>query len=192
MGRTDPVAFVKGKRAIAGSLVFSQFDRHAVLYEIFSDITDSKAPGNLSTFWGRNTADIINKRPGAKPDFTIPDETAQFGPFFRTIAQGNMQADLERQNTQLYALTALKRFDYADQIPPFDITITMVNEIGDAATMTIYGISLVNEGGGYTMDDLSSNVAYSFVSLGLSPLQPLTFGGLGGGAASSNQVLRNI
>jgi hypothetical protein len=49
----------------------------------------------------------------------------------------------------------------------------MVNELGDSATMTVWGVQLVNEGGGYTMDDLSSNVAYSFVALGITPLVPL-------------------
>jgi len=40
-GDANPKAFVKGKRGIAGSLVFTQFDRHALLQEVFKEAFDN-------------------------------------------------------------------------------------------------------------------------------------------------------
>ena len=37
MGSADVKCFVKGKRGIAGTLSFSMFDRHAILYDAFAN-----------------------------------------------------------------------------------------------------------------------------------------------------------
>ena len=37
MGDPNPKTYVKGKRGIAGTLVFSTFDRHALLNDVFRD-----------------------------------------------------------------------------------------------------------------------------------------------------------
>ena len=50
---------------------------------------------------------------------------------------------------------ALTNAWYVDQIPPFDVVIVAANEYGKAATMRIYGIEILNEGSGFSIDDLS-------------------------------------
>ena len=62
---------------------------------------------------------------------------------------------------------------YADEILPFDITITFANEYGQKATVVIYGVELLNEGTGYSIDSVSSERAYTFVARSIDSMQTL-------------------
>jgi hypothetical protein len=42
---------------------------------------------------------------------------------------------------------------YSDQILPFDITLCGTNEVGAATTMKIFGVEILNEGSGVSIDD---------------------------------------
>ena len=59
---------------------------------------------------------------------------------------------------------------YADQIPPFDITITFVNEYGQAAARSIYGCELLNEGSGASMDDIVIEETMTYVAREIGPM----------------------
>jgi len=59
---------------------------------------------------------------------------------------------------------------YADQIPPFDITVTFVNEYGNAAVRSIYGVELLNEGSGASMDDIVIEETMTYVARELGPM----------------------
>ena len=52
---------------------------------------------------------------------------------------------------------------YVDQIPPFDITITFVNETGQMATERLLGVQILNEGHGISIDDLTNETNMTFV-----------------------------
>lgn len=43
---------------------------------------------------------------------------------------------------------------YADQVLPFDITITFANEYGQMAVQRIYGVEILNSGAGLSVDDI--------------------------------------
>lgn len=53
---------------------------------------------------------------------------------------------------------------YADEILPFDITVTFANEYGQRAVVKIYGVELLNEGSGYSIDTVSAEKAYTFIA----------------------------
>jgi hypothetical protein len=59
---------------------------------------------------------------------------------------------------------------YADQIPPFDITITFANEYGQAAVRSIYGVELLNEGSGASMDDIVIEETMTYVAREIGPM----------------------
>lgn len=61
-------------------------------------------------------------------------------------------------------LTAKYSAIYADEILPFDITITFANEYGQRAVQVIYGVELLNEGSGYSIDSVTTEKAYTFVA----------------------------
>lgn len=53
---------------------------------------------------------------------------------------------------------------YADEILPFDISISFANEYGQRALLVIYGVELLNEGSGYSIDSVTTEKAYTFVA----------------------------
>ena len=63
---------------------------------------------------------------------------------------------------------------YADEILPFDITITFANEYGQRAVLVIYGVELLNEGCGYSIDSVTSEKAYTFVARRIDYMKSLS------------------
>lgn len=70
------------------------------------------------------------------------------------------QTAIER--TQSIAQTADPH--YADEIPPFDITISFANEYGQKAVLVIYGCEILNEGSGFSIDSVTTEKAATFVA----------------------------
>lgn len=58
----------------------------------------------------------------------------------------------------------------ADMLPPFDIVFTFFNEYGLAAKMKIFGVTLVDEGGTMSIDDLITEQTYTYMARGIQPL----------------------
>jgi len=52
----------------------------------------------------------------------------------------------------------------ADELPPFDVTVSFANEYGAKAKMVIYGIRLVNEGQVMSVNDIYTENTYQFVA----------------------------
>lgn len=62
---------------------------------------------------------------------------------------------------------------YADEILPFDITITFANEYGNKASTVLYGVELLNEGTGFSIDAPTSERAYTFVCRSVETMKPI-------------------
>jgi hypothetical protein len=57
----------------------------------------------------------------------------------------------------------------ADMLPPFDITITALNEYGSASRMSIRGVRIVDEGAVMGIDDLYIEVSHTWVAQDIVP-----------------------
>lgn len=147
MGDPDPRAFARGKRGIAGSMVFIQFDRHALLQEM-----------NTALFWA--------DKDSLKPDgLEIASVEGPNIPGANAFEQENQFGN----NTDPREDQLAVRPWYADQIPPFDITLHAANEYGAAATMRIYGLEILNEGSGASIDDIVLEQQMTYVARSISP-----------------------
>lgn len=169
----NPKTFVKGKRGIAGTLVFTQYDRHAVLRDIF-ETAFNKSLGDTQTFFGTRFAEQFGDISGlAQP--AIPTRSFIDNAGSRGVQLGSVNLDpgLASEIGAVYNFVKNQKLLYSDQIPEFDITITMVNEQGHSALCVIGGIVLANEGFGYTLDDMISEVAFTYVARYVTPLTPL-------------------
>lgn len=60
-----------------------------------------------------------------------------------------------------------------DEIPPFDITISMANEYGHAAVMVLYGVEILNSGSQFSIDQIMSQQACTFAARRLKTLTAL-------------------
>lgn len=70
---------------------------------------------------------------------------------------------------------------YSDQILPFDITLAAANEYGAMAAAKIFGVEVLNEGWGTSIDDAVSEMQATFVARAIEPIaavgSPLQTGG---------------
>ena len=144
MGSPNPRSFSRGKRGIAGSLIFTMFDRPS-LYKMIQDA----AANDSSSFTyfsrahnilpGMNATNELRNR-GIVPVEEVETEVQQGTPY------------------------------YADQIPPFNVTITFANEYGQQAVRNIYGVEMINEGSGASMDDVAIEETMMYVARDLGPM----------------------
>jgi len=75
------------------------------------------------------------------------------------------------------AIKGITEEDYhflADELPPFDITITFANEYGKMAKLAIYGVRLVNEGQVMSINDIYTENTYQYVALDIDYLSDQT------------------
>jgi hypothetical protein len=156
MGRVDPLSFSRGKRGIAGTMISIMLDHRepwasssqVILDkdEIIPDAFDSATnfTGGIDDFAGLSAVDPTL---GVVPDV---DRTVQ------TSIVDEWQAHAP---------------NYVDQIAPFDISIIAVNEYGRAAMMRIYGCEILNEGSGFSIDDIVIENQMTYVCRTLLPWQ---------------------
>lgn len=169
MGSPEARGFSRGKRGIAGSLVFIMFDSHALLesfrvlaenddrYRFVSD-KDEPRP-QLNTPRSANTGLVSSTNPIVTNSRSLNFEAGLTGSGgFSSLDSGWEQATPW----------------YSDQIPEFNISLTGVNEQSYAASMTILGVEILNEGYGVSIDDIVSEQQMTYVARGVSPWTRVT------------------
>jgi hypothetical protein len=157
MGSPDPRAFNRGKRGIAGSLIFIVFDRAALLETMgtesrkyLADKDEPKINRNLE-FFSTSTYQSLNVEDPQNPNTPT-----------------GLQAESQRLSDQHEARQAM----YVDQIPPFDVTLTAANEYGQLAVMRILGVEILNEGSGVSIDDIVTEQNMTYVARAVIPWRP--------------------
>lgn len=158
MGKVDPISFSRGKRGIAGSLIFLIFDRSNLIDHLnkafFADSFDVR----------RNAEGGVNKRGTPAGNFELVKD-----PF---ILGGPKQATEARKAGGL----ELARPWYHDQMPPFDIVLTAATEYGQVCRMAIHNCEILNAGSGISIDDITTDENMTFVATDLTPWVPLAPG----------------
>ena len=61
-----------------------------------------------------------------------------------------------------------------DEMPPFDITISMSNEYGAKARLALYGIRIINEGNVISVNDVYTENTYQFLATDIEYLSTAT------------------
>lgn len=148
LGEVNPKAFSRGKRGIAGTLIFIMFDDHAVFDAFYKDpagvdflqfVKDKKE-------LGPDDFAAVSLR-GTDPPATLDEVLNPADPWDAWHVQASF---------------------YVDQIPPFDVTVAAMNEMGAGAVFRIYGVELLNEGYGVSVDDMVSEMQTTYVARHLS------------------------
>jgi hypothetical protein len=152
MGSVDAVSFGRGKRGHAGSLIFTNFDRHA-LY----DIMEGTYQG------GSGSQDKRYFYYAKRTDIPAGGRSKLLG------------ADLSALNATLGSVQSIA--NYSDQLPPFTITLTGVNEYGNVTVMHVLEVELINEGSGVSIDDIVTETQMTFVARAIVPWRPVSDNG---------------
>lgn len=164
MGRVDPISFSRGKRGIAGTLITLMLDQHILFLDPFKnlrfladgdEILASPNDANNASY----TGDLVDLANGAAAGTTVFDPS-------------NISANY--QVAQAW---------YVDQLPPIDTVIVGVNEYGNAASMRIYGLEILNEGSGFSVDDMVIENQMTYTARSLYPWQKLGSWDISGGGS---------
>ncbi len=181
MGSADVRAFSRNKRGVAGSLIWINFDRHALL-NVFRKAM------------ARFVANVDDVLPDFQPDTnSFLDQTAIFNSQLVRTVGPDVSATIDQlDNIPISAVSSLKVLAapwYSDQILPFDITLAGTNEMGAATAMKIYGVEILNEGSGVSIDDAVTEMQATFVARFAEPWVAVAspFTGVGGDSVSAGQ-----
>ena len=161
MGSVDPLSFSRGKRGIAGTIITLMLDQHILFHSPFADLQfiadNSEIYPSIAKMNDASSTDDLE---------TLSATTFDAG-------------DLGGEYTASQAW-------YVDQLPPFDVVIVAANEYGQAAQMRIYGVEILNEGTGFSIDDMVIENQMTYVCRTIMPWQKMgswtsngdgTFGG---------------
>jgi hypothetical protein len=160
MGSADPRAFSRGKRGIAGSLIFVVFDRGALI-------------GTFGAF-AANQGDRLNfsadkEELRALQSAITPNITAGIQESRRLLEEARNESPIQNVGDDQVITSPW----YADQVPPFDITLAAANEYGALAVMRIFQVEILNEGYGVSIDDVMSEQQMSYVARQVINWQPI-------------------
>lgn len=156
MGSANPRSFSRGKRGIAGSLVFIHLDRSPLL-EAMKRQNKRYLANRYETYQGQLTAPVNDARQKAITSGTVG-------------SSGLIPVDTNLGN-QAIAGTNLITTEkvlaepwYLDQCPPFNIVVTAGNEFGHMSCLAIYGVQIMNHGQGMSVDDIQLDETCTFVA----------------------------
>ena len=156
LGSAEPRSFSRGKRGIAGNLVFIVFNRDALL----SSLGDRK----ITKYKGNDVVTLLNEY---DTRFLSMDK---WDDYMTNAALDNAGQPDEYTNA---LVNDQAQPVYADELLPFDITISCANEYGQRAVTVIYGVEILNEGVGFSIDSPTSERAYTFVARAVDSMVPV-------------------
>lgn len=174
MGSVDPISYSRGKRGIAGTMISLMLDTHILMSpvftgekylgdkdEVFAQVgsgknraTDTKGLANVNN--ETDTAVALVNVGGAQFGSTLNNNEGKIGEAGATASgpYQRLQVGAAYNVTDVGNNYAIAPVFYVDQILPFDITILAVNEYGQSAQMRLYGCEILNEGSGFSIDDI--------------------------------------
>ena len=154
------------KRGIAGTLIFIMFDQHAILSQL-----GALAKEKSLKFQADKSEIKPVGRAGGKDITSSLTLAGSSSTAFAADTNINQQVNQALQLTSVGSDQEIALPWYADQIPPFDITLAAANEYGALAAMSIIGAELLNEGYGVSIDDMVSEMQHTYVARAIDPWQ---------------------
>ena len=199
LGSSDARSFSRGKRGIAGSMVFAVFD-HDALVAAIQHVWDKVAPPAMFTAAANNAiskneafldaVDMLKWNMSTANSYSGLGEGYGFSGTSEVLAQkmpgsDGAPASFDKE-TGYYVQTWSTAADvyvpagfepirgenviYADTLPPFDITLTFANEYGQTAFQKIYDVDILNEASGVSVDSIIMERQVTYIARRLSPL----------------------
>ncbi len=157
MGSPDARSFNRGKRGIAGTMVFVVFDRSALL-DALQAMTFLSDTDELRTY--DNYQNVV----GVKQSFSSINALSQVQPATTPLTvPAGAAAGWDQEARSPF---------YVDQIPPFSITLAAANEYGAMSVKKIIGVEILNEGSGCSIDDIVTEEQYTYVARLITPWMP--------------------
>ena len=153
LGFQNVMGYTRGGTTIAGSLIFALLDTHP-----FNDTGSDTLSNGESTNNGvlRGSSGSISRNNAEELGF-IGERRHQYDFSWDAQTFGNLM--------------------YPHNLPPFDIIITFVNEAGATGIVKLYGVDLHHEGMTMSIEDLYTEVTYSYTARGYSAFEEGRYNG---------------
>ena len=137
------------------------FDRHGLLDLIYQ-------------MGGQFVANVDDIRPAFRSDANVflSDNAIYQSTLVRDngiAANATIDALSGQVITSVSGLKEVAKPWYSDQVLPFDITLQGINEQGAATAMRIFGVEILNEGSGVSIDDAVTEMQATFVARFVEP-----------------------
>ena len=198
LGSPDARSFSRGKRGIAGSMVFAVFDQDSLM-DAMKRIWDKIAPIAMFTAAGNvakaGSENFLNALDMLKWNMTAEEATASTHPGDfgyvgtseitastdtagsnnKPIMTDNQVTGWEDSTTQIRVPAGFSPIRggnvlYADTLPPFDVTLTFGNEYGQCAFQKIYDVDILNESSGASVDTIVLERQLTYIARRISPM----------------------
>ncbi|HHY08873.1 MAG TPA: hypothetical protein GX530_10270 [Corynebacteriales bacterium] len=178
MGSANPRCFARGKRGVAGTLVFTQFHRDALIEEMAKVQKKYYAQPDLYAWRAEMTSDQTQQR------LLYEYEAADLSRWNETMTDA-LGADFldetgvisDRALGNLVSTVEDHDIEYVDQLFPFDVTILLKNDYGVTSSFHVLGVELLNEAFSLGIDDLALERVYTYIALGLRRMRPFQMSG---------------
>lgn len=151
-------------RTIGGTLIFALLDTHP-----FNDDGEGIG-GNIGNGILRGSSGSIDVN-------ALDPELGPDGSPIESLPNNEVNIFRRHQYDFTWDSQVFGELMYADELPPFDIIITFVNEAGAVGKLVLYGIEIIHEGQTLSIQDLFTEVTYSYTARGMKVFQEGSYRG---------------
>lgn len=151
--------------------------------EIYDDFVLTYTP---SSYKETSTVKVLSVSPAGKHrvyDLSVEKNHNFFAPILVHNCGGTLVFNTYDRNVWYRLVEGrseypLRQINYImpDELPAFDITITLVNENGDVAFTGLHGVTILDEGETMSVDNIAIMESYSYMAVSKIPLQPYNAG----------------
>lgn len=157
IGFKNPMGMARGNRTIAGSLIFGQLFNH-----VFDDAGQVRRARVVEDSGG-----ILSYSAGSITYLDWEDES--------DTAYREQLVNRRHQYDFTWDSGGFGERLKISEVPPFDIILLFVNEMGNVGKMIIYGIEIVHESGVLSIDDIYTEVTYQYIARDIEIFHPASF-----------------
>jgi hypothetical protein len=174
LGSANPRSFSRGKRGIAGTMVFVMFDRDAIIAQMSAQEDVFK---QFYTFAGNTSEESIYSGMSGWDEYMTRALGEAYDPNAGTFDESKASG-----------MVVAAEFEYPDQIPPFNITVVFQNEYGQAAKLELLDVEILNSGMGFSVDDVTMEMACTFICRSMKHMRPINLKNVQGGWSNQGGV----
>jgi sporulation protein YlmC with PRC-barrel domain len=180
LGSPSPISFNRNKRAVAGSMVFVNFDRAVLLDTLKHRATNAsyrqKVKNGVIMAAGNVTQGYTQKDDGGSAYIAGEMGSAfpidEFYKLSSSVQEYQAMTQFQMSNNPASKGFRNVPITMEDQLPPFDVCLFMANESGATAHFAVRGCMIMNTATGYSIDDSVSSKACTFVARFIEDLKP--------------------
>lgn len=171
LGFQNVMGYTRGNRTVGGRLIFALLDTHPFNDNGFNPHAES-TPGKSGIL--RSTSGVLDAHVFLDDLFADVEEDN-----FTTPARKGTEVIIGRKHQYDFTWDSqlFGELMFPDEMPPFDIIVTFVNEAGGAGKIVLHGVDIMGESMVLSIEDLFTEVQYDYVARGMSMFEEGSFKG---------------